>query len=117
MKFHCQVPEKLKYLCSVSNYYIFLFIPYNSLSVCSPVALEINMRRLICVRLFQRTDPVCGITEISDMATTDRMALIIIQLLNYNLGLEIKERKLQEDSVFKTMSLDVSLKMRRNKKN
>lgn len=53
------------------------------------------MRRLICGGLIQRTALVCRVTEISDIAITDIMALIITQLLNYNLSSEIKERKLQ----------------------
>lgn len=45
--------------------------------------------------LIQRTDLVCEVTEIADMTITDIMALIMIELLNYELSLQIKERKLQ----------------------
>lgn len=43
----------------------------------------------------RRADLVCEATEILDMPITDIMALIIIELLNYDPNLEIKERKLQ----------------------
>lgn len=45
--------------------------------------------------LIQRTDLVCEVIEIADMTITDIMALIMIELLNYELSLQIKERKLQ----------------------
>lgn len=43
----------------------------------------------------RRADLVCEVTEILDMSITDIMALIMIELLNYDPNLEIKERKLQ----------------------
>lgn len=43
----------------------------------------------------RRADLVCEVTEILDMPITDIMALIMIELLNYDPDLEIKERKLQ----------------------
>lgn len=45
--------------------------------------------------LTQRTGFVCEVTDISGMTITDIMALIMIELLNYDPSLEIKERTLQ----------------------
>lgn len=53
------------------------------------------MRRAVSVGLMHRTGFVCEVTKISGVTITDIMALIMIELLNYDPSLEIKERMLQ----------------------